>query len=256
MSTPESTLVRLADRLDLVDAAGDLNDRVWPAFVDATDSSQRFWDALYDELADCQSLLLDADGETLLAAAHTIPVYWDGTHEGLPVGWDDALAQGVLRHRAGAAVNTLCALAVTIDPAHRGRRISPVMLGEMKRIAAERGFRAVIAPVRPTLKADYPLQDMDEYLAWRRADGRVFDPWVRTHAGIGAELVGVARRSMVVEAPIADWERWTGMRFPTSGEFVIPKALAPVSVCTTAGVGRYEEPNVWMVHPVDAPAAG
>jgi hypothetical protein len=51
---------------------------------------------------------------------------------------------------------------------------------------------------------------------------------------------------MAMEAPVADWEEWTGMRFRDGGTYVFPGGLAPLEV--RAGVGRHVEPNVWVRH--------
>jgi hypothetical protein len=53
---------------------------------------------------------------------------------------------------------------------------------------------------------------------------------------------------MTMEAPVADWEEWTGMHFPEDGVYVFPGALAPLEV--RDGVGLHVEPNVWVVHSV------
>ena len=47
---------------------------------------------------------------------------------------------------------------------------------------------------------------------------------------------------------LCEWEMWAAMRFPDSGPYVIPGALAPVVIDREADVGTYVEPNVWMVH--------
>ena len=55
---------------------------------------------------------------------------------------------------------------------------------------------------------------------------------------------------MVVVATVADWERWTSRRFPVSGEYLLPQALQPLRVDVERDEGRYEDPNVWMLHAV------
>ena len=65
---------------------------------------------------------------------------------------------------------------------------------------------------------------------------------------MGGEIVAPAPASMVMRAPVADWEAWTGMRFPDDGEYVFPGALATLAVA--AGVGTHVEPNVWIRHGV------
>ena len=41
------------------------------------------------------------------------------------------------------------------------------------------------------------------------------------------------------------------MRFPESGAYVVPGALQPVVMDLEQNYGVYEEPNVWMHHPVE-----
>jgi hypothetical protein len=53
---------------------------------------------------------------------------------------------------------------------------------------------------------------------------------------------------MVVTAPVAQWERWTGLPLPGSGRYVVPGALVPVEVDVERDEGRYQEPNVWVRH--------
>jgi len=51
---------------------------------------------------------------------------------------------------------------------------------------------------------------------------------------------------MTLRAPASDWEEWTGMRFPTDGEYIFPGGLAPLVI--QDGVGVHVEPNVWILH--------
>jgi hypothetical protein len=117
------------------------------------------------------------------------------------------------------------------------------------RIAArEEGLESIIAPVRPTLKDRYPLIPMERYVEWRREDGLHFDPWIRAHERLGGEIVGPCAESMLMHAPVADWQEWTGMQFPEDGTYIVPRMLAPLEV--KDGIGTHVEPNVWMRHAV------
>ena len=58
---------------------------------------------------------------------------------------------------------------------------------------------------------------------------------------------------MVIPGSIPDWEKWTQMSFPESGEYVVPGALQPVTIDLDSDLGTYEEPNVWMRHSVPLP---
>lgn len=40
------------------------------------------------------------------------------------------------------------------------------------------------------------------------------------------------------------------MAFPESGHYVVPGALQPVAIDCERDEGCYEDPNVWMRHPV------
>src|SRR5919201_2010086 len=113
------------------------------------------------------------------------------------------------------------------------------------------GLRALIAPVRPANKSAYPLAPIDRYARWTNEDGLPLDPWIRVHVRLGAEILGMASRALVIVGTVADWERWTDMRFPDSGSYVVPGALQPVVIDRQADEGRYEDPNVWMRHAID-----
>jgi hypothetical protein len=208
----------------------------------------RYWPSLYTEFAGFQIAVCDDEGE-ILAAGHSVPVFWDGTLGGLPAGLDGVLERGV-SGSAGGAPTVVSALLAVVPQAHRGRGLSGVVLKAMKAIAAGRGLGALIAPVRPTWKERYPLTPMEHYVRWEREDGLPFDPWLRVHYRLGARFVAVAPESMVISGTVSEWEGWTGMRFPESGPYVVKGALRPVEMDLERDLGVYTEPNVWMRHPV------
>ena len=109
----------------------------------------------------------------------------------------------------------------------------------------------MVAPVRPSLKSKYPLIPMEEYIGWKREDGTPFDPWIRTHFKLGASIIKVAEKSMVIPAPIELWEEWTDMKFPSTGSYMIDDGLAPLYIDKSEKRGVYTEPNVWMRHYLD-----
>ena len=55
---------------------------------------------------------------------------------------------------------------------------------------------------------------------------------------------------MTVEGTVEEWESWTDMRFPASGEYVVEGALQPIIIDCINNVGRYEDPNLWMLHTI------
>jgi GNAT superfamily N-acetyltransferase len=237
-------LVRYADRPDLRAVRFEtLSRRTFPTFMHHNQSGTRYWRRLYDEHPDYQLALVD-DG-ALVAELHSVPVPWDGSLEDLPPGWDDAFVRAFESERDA---DVLCALAISVLPERQGERLSGRMLSAMREAAAAHGLRELIAPVRPTRKERYPLIEIERYVEWRRADGSHFDPWIRLHERVGGEVFAAAPESMVIEAPAAEWEEWTGLDLPEDGEYIVPGMLAPLLV--RGGVGRHVEPNVWMRHAV------
>jgi hypothetical protein len=65
---------------------------------------------------------------------------------------------------------------------------------------------------------------------------------------MGASVGHVIPRAMVIVGTVTEWESWTAMRFPESGPYVVPGALQPVVIDREHDEGRYEDPNVWMLH--------
>jgi hypothetical protein len=51
---------------------------------------------------------------------------------------------------------------------------------------------------------------------------------------------------MTIAGSLADWLRWTGMKFDRSGEVTIAGALVPVTVSLEHDYAVYVEPNVWL----------
>jgi GNAT superfamily N-acetyltransferase len=236
------------DRPDLIEAADAVIPAEWPEFMLNDQAANRYWHRLYEEFADFQFVLLD-EAQRIAAVGNSLPVVWDGTVAGLPDrGWDAALEGGFDARRQGQVATTLSALSVTVPASHQGQGVSREVILAMRSMAAEHGLDSMIAPVRPSLKSRYPLIPMERYARWAREDGAPFDPWLRTHWRLGGRFMKVAPQSMLVEAPVARWEEWTGMLFPESGEYVVPGGLNPVQIDGQAGAGLYVEPNVWMCH--------
>jgi GNAT superfamily N-acetyltransferase len=210
--------------------------RGWPEIVFHDAISNEYWSRIYSERPEFQFALVE-DGE-LLAEGNSIPV------SGLPASWRGAFPNAF----GGDTPDRLCALAILVDPDHQGKGLSRLMLEHMRALAHERGWE-LVAPVRPSLKHRYPLTPIERYAEWRRADGLLFDPWLRSHERLGAEVLGIAKDSLVAEGTVAELEEWAGLELPESGSYVVPGALVPVEVDRERDRGSYREPNVWMRHP-------
>jgi GNAT superfamily N-acetyltransferase len=226
----------------LTHAERDLRDtmpQIWPEFMTMDEVVSGFWPRLYDEYADFQ--LWVVDGKETVAYASTLPVRYDGLPEPRGLSW--AMSRGV-----EGEPTTLCAVVAGVAPQYRGKGLAAVLLRRMAGLAAAHGLDSLIAPVRPTWKERYPLTPIERYVLWRREDGLPYDPWLRAHERVGAELLEVAPASMTINGSREAWEGWTGLQFPEDGDYVVPGALVPVRF--EGGRGAYVEPNVWMRHPI------
>ena len=45
------------------------------------------------------------------------------------------------------------------------------------------------------------------------------------------------------------WEAWTKLRFPETGDYVFPAGLTTVHIDRDRDLGDYWEPNIWIIHP-------
>jgi hypothetical protein len=234
-----------ADRPDLAARTGEIED-VWPEFIHHS-RLNRNWHRLREEFPELQLVLYDDEADAVVGRGQTVPFRWDGSWGDLPDGVEGVFER--VFEGDGGEPTTLSAVVAVLDPRHQGRRLSSLVIEGMRAAAALAGLDALVAPVRPTLKSRYPLTPIERYLTWRRDDGELFDPWLRVHERLGAEILGVCPGSMVVTGSVAEWEEWTGMVFPDSGGYVVEGALVPVEIDRERDLGRYQEPNVWMRHP-------
>ena len=226
---------------------------VWPEFNLHGDVLNEHWGFLDEETPDLQLVLYDEGADEVVAEGHTGALWWDGDEATLPGGIDDALTQVVARARSGAPVNTLCALAAETPRGGRSRGMAERILAAMRRVAERQGLTHLVAPVRPSWKERYPITPIEEYVTWRRSDGQLLDPWMRVHERVGARVSTPVPRSMRITGTVAEWEQWTGMVFPATGDYVFPEGLDVLHVDREADHASYWEPNIWMVHPDVAP---
>lgn len=226
----------------------------WPAFITADRVVTQHIGRVRALFADLELVLLDAD-DVLVAAGWAVPLRWDGDPRHLPGGYTDSLVQAVEGHERGDQPDTLAIMAAQVHPGRRGQGLAGELLTAMRELARDRGWHQVVAPVRPTLKSRYPLAPIDRFASWTRSDGSLLDPWLRTHQRLGATVVATAPRSQTMTGTIAEWEGWTGMPFPDSGDYVIPEGLSTLHIDRAGDRGLYVEPNVWMQHRTVAPSS-
>ncbi len=243
---PRVKIVTRIDRPELHEVAAATFRERWPEFVLHDDVSKRYMSRVEDYFARYDVMVLD--GGRVVAGGWGVPIAWDGTLGDLPSGYDEALVRAVEGREAGVEPTSLSFMAVAVGSSHDKRGLAGVVLEELARRAHSDGLAHVVAPLRPTWKHRYPMVSMAEYVGWTRPDGLSIDPWIRTHQRMGARVLGPARRSMVIEGSVADWESWADMVFPVTREYVVPGALNLVLIDRERDRGLYVEENLWVQH--------
>ena len=250
-SDAESAVVvtTVEHRPDLAEAKWELGD-LWPQFLLEAPTAELYYgrcDRLFPDLVfvaedPASPGVVAARGFAIPYAARATP-FPDG-------GWDEVIRWGTEDALDGRPATPVSALEITVRPRYRGTGLAARMIEAMRDAAAARGAARLVAPVRPTGKSREPTAPMDDYVDRRRPDGLPEDPWLRTHVRAGADVVGVARRSMTVVGSLAEWREWTGATFDRSGPLVVDGALVPVAVDIDRDQATYVEPNVWVSHPI------
>jgi len=118
----------------------------------------------------------------------------------------------------------------------------------MKEISKQNNFKHLVIPIRPTLKSDYPLISINDYITWKRVDNLPFDPWLRVHMRNGCKVLKVCKKSMKIEGTVKEWESWTNKKYPGDGDYIVAGALTPISIDIKKNIGEYIEPNVWILY--------
>ena len=236
----------LNQRLDLIDQVASLDELTWPVFSQSSDAVS--WLQLYDILSEYVLVLVQND--SVIAVGFTVPISWNQTPDGLPDSIESILQQGITLKVRAEQANTLVPIGALVDPKIQGAGLSSIVLKEMKKLAHQLGLKSLVVPVRPNKKSQYPIQSIASYASWRREDGFFYDPWLRVHERLGAEVIRIAQCTLTVRGNLSDWAKWTNMVFPETGQYVVPGALSTVDVDKDADIAVYKEPNVWMLHPM------
>ncbi len=240
----------LKERPDLAERVFEVMTDTWPAFILHDEVGADHWLELYVRFPEYQVVVTDARGSEVFGVGNSLPLYFAGALHELPqAGWSWAILKGIEDSDEGVAPNYQCALAATVPAHHQGKALSARVLKAMKAVGARRGLNGLIAPVRPSQKHLHPLVEFADYCGWTNEKGECFDLWLRTHQRLGAKVLAPCMESVSVSGSRRDWLEWAGLDFTTSGDHCVPRALVPVRYDAERDLGRYVEPNLWMVHP-------
>ena len=224
----------------------------WPPYVDADRTAAAALPAVSEAFAHLQVALTrpgDEDREDqLVGAAWGVPIAWDGDPTTLPRGYSDALVRSLADREAASSCDALVVCAAQVHPGHARSGVASQLLSHLMTVAQGAGLHRVVAPLRLTAKHLHPRVPVEEYVRWRRPDGEAHDPWLRTHERMGARVVATTPASQHFEGTVEQWRAWTGLALETSGEHVVPGALAPLRVDLASGTAELLEPGAWVRH--------
>jgi hypothetical protein len=219
----------------------------FPSFITADKLAAQYVGRVREWFPEWNLILVD-DEKNPAATGWGIPVRWDSTVTDLPTGYTDAMIRAVEGRERGIAADTLVICGAVVAGRLKGRGLAGQLLAALRDTAVRAGLTRVIAPVRPTLKQQYPLTPVETFMTWTRPDGTALDPWIRTHLRLSASILAAAPASQTMTGTVAEWEQWSGIALPSSGDYVIPQGLNVLHVDREADLGTYVEPNIWIRH--------
>jgi GNAT superfamily N-acetyltransferase len=228
-----------------------LTKEVWPEFMLHDEVANELWHELLDRFTEYQLALYDTQKRRVAGMGNSFPLRWEGPLEHLPEeGWDWAFQEAVKNHQKGLVPNLHCAIQIILRRDYQGQGLSNSMVNAVRAVTKAQGLQALIIPLRPSEKHKYPLISLDDYITWTNERDQPLDLWLRVHVRLGAKIIKVCHHSKTIRGTRPEWETWTGMKFPQSGEYIIPGALNPIEINIEKDEGLYIEPNVWIVHEV------
>lgn len=247
MTQTATTVVRTDTREWSDEQLADLYSDGFPAFITADKLVKQYVSRVREWFAEWNLTLVDP-GQNPAATGWGVLVRWDGTVADLPGGYTEALVRAVEGREQGIEPDTLVICGTIVAGRRTGQGLAGQLLATLRDTASGNRLPRVIAPVRPTLKQQYPLTPVETYMTWTRPDGTALDPWVRTHLRMGATILAAAPDSQTMTGTVTEWEEWSGISLPSSGDYVIPNGLSVLHVDREADLGTYTEPNIWIRH--------
>lgn len=274
----QTMIVRSSD--ERVVATGVCTPFFWPELARATTAS------LYsNKLPECASTLPDGGWETIL----TRGVLQARARQGeLPSDETSPLTGDQKKDEATAWLhnrpNALSGLLVVVADNYRGQRLAGILHQNFKSLARQNSLKALVIPVRPTNKSQYPYTPFEQYFSWIHegpfhngftwpssdtSDQPLpFDREIRKHIRMGAKAVKPAIRSFTVVASAVEWQQRFGNKLAldvftdeNGSRWLVGGKLngllledenqaTPLRWDAKRQVGVYSETNMWMWHPL------
>ena len=217
----------------------------YPQIVSDSQVVQSCWDKLGKYFPSFQVFAING-GNQLVGFVNTIPLKYDGTLQDLPdEGWDWLIQKGISDFEQGITANCLGGLQINISKAFRGQGYSALFIAKAKELRDRNGLDKLFIPIRPALKSELPKMNMAEYITYE-LDGRLYDPWIRTHLRSGAKIIKVCSNSMHIDGDLSYWEGALNQELHTSGNYYAAGCLNEIHIDVENNYGEYREANIWI----------
>jgi hypothetical protein len=219
----------------------------FPKFITADLAVKEYIGRVREYFPHLDVMLID-ESDTPVATGWGVPISWLGDVADLPSSFADVLRRAIEVHDSDVEANTFVICGAVVDPGRKGTGTATELIGALSSLGQAQGMTRVLAPLRSTRKHLYPLFTIEDYASWVRDDDLPFDPWLRLHVRMGARVISIAREAQTMTGTIQDWEEWTGMSLPASGDYVIPQGMSVLNIDRDTNLGTYVEANIWVQH--------
>lgn len=219
----------------------------FPTIINRSHVVLNCWKKVESYFPEYQQILID-NQENIVGMICTLPFFWDQALVDLPdEGWDWLIQKGIEDYENKTSPNFLGGLQIVIPAHHRGKGLSKHFIAKGKTLMHKHGLTHFTLPIRPTYKHRYPDLPMSEYIN-KQEDGKIYDPWIRTHLNCGAQVIRVCPKSMHVQGDIAFWADLTAQSLSAIGDYRVDGALNLVHIDMEKNIGDYWEDNIWIYY--------
>jgi hypothetical protein len=178
-------------------------------------SNFRLGPNMFDQILLNWIIFLDSGGAgaskgDLIGHGVAAQIYWDGTAENLPDGWQGSVRVSYQNEQVDhKEPNSLVGLFIFVEENYRKHGWAHNIIEEMKRVGERNRLPQLIIPLRPPsrYKKEYASMPMSEFAALKREDGQPLDHWVRLHVRLGAKVLGVSNTSHQHAFPLKDFHQ-------------------------------------------------
>jgi len=242
----EYNVTSISERPDLIEEINQMYSSAWPGFVAGEKVMNAYWGIISENFSDHQLLLMNDDKILAIvnsAAFHLGNEPHDISSDGLYWGLKK-ISHDICNHKKP---DNLMALQVVVNPQYTGKGLSYYCIKELKKFAAEMGYANIYIPLRPSKKHLYPLIPIEKYIHFIDKSNQPYDPWLRVNVKLGGEIIKPCKGIKIIDS-IEQWEKWTGIKFPFEGSYIVPFAMSPVDVDLKKNQVTYNQENVWIRH--------